>query len=117
MSKIDLDLRDRFVKDYNLPIQVLVSPYFEYFVELYEEDYQSKSKWERLQYEIKTRFEGKPGKYLDHFYITRNQIIEDIERSQDYKDFCEDPKFFERFKIPGSLNVISTQELRQEKFS
>ena len=103
MNKIDLDLRDRFVKDYNLPIQVLVSPYFEYFVELYEEDYQSKSKWERLQYEIKTRFEGKPGKYLDHFYITRNQIIEDIEGSQNYKDFCNDPGFFERFKIPGEL--------------
>ena len=52
VNKIDLDLRGRFVKDYNLPIQVLVSPYFEYFLDLYQEDYGSKSKWDKLQKEI-----------------------------------------------------------------
>ena len=103
VNKIDLDLRGRFVKDYNLPIQVLVSPYFEYFLDLYQEDYGSKSKWDKLQKEIETRFEGKPGKYLDHFYITRNKIIEDIEKSENYKHFCEDKEFFTRFSIPGEI--------------
>lgn len=103
MNKIDLELRGRFVKDYNLPIQVLASPYFEYFLDLYQEDYESKSKWDRLQREIETRFEGKPGKYLDHFYITRNKIIEDIETSVEYKNFCEDKEFFNKFSNPGEV--------------
>lgn len=103
MNKIDLELRGRFVKDYNLPIQVLASPYFEYFLDLYQEDYESKSKWDRLQREIEIRFEGKPGKYLDHFYITRNKIIEDIETSVEYKSFCEDKEFFTKFSNPGEI--------------
>lgn len=103
MNKIDLELRGRFVKDYNLPIQVLASPYFEYFLDLYQGDYESKSKWDRLQREIETRFEGKPGKYLDHFYITRNKIIEDIETSTRYKNFCEDKEFFTKFSNPGEV--------------
>lgn len=103
MNKVDLELRGRFVKDYNLPIQVLASPYFEYFLDLYQEDYESKSKWDRLQREIETRFEGKPGKYLDHFYITRNKIIEDIETSVEYKNFCEDKEFFTKFSNPGEV--------------
>ena len=103
MNKIDLELRKRFVKDYNLPIQILTSPYFEYFLDLYQEDYGSKSKWDKLQKEIETRFEGKPGKYIDHFYITRNKIIEDIEKSENYKHFCEDKEFFTRFSIPGEI--------------
>ena len=103
MNKIDLDLRYRFVKDFNLPIQVLTSPYFEYFIDLYQEDYGSRTKWEQLQKEISERFSGNPGKYLDHFYNTRNKIITDIESSQEYKDFCEDKEFFQRFSIPGEV--------------
>ena len=103
MNKIELDIRDRFVKDFNLPIQVLISPYFEYFIDLYQEDYESRTKWEQLQKEISERFSGNPGKYLDHFYNTRNKIITDIESSQEYKDFCEDKEFFQRFSIPGEV--------------
>lgn len=103
MNKIYLDLRDRFVKDFNLPIQVLVSPYFEYFIDLYQEDYGSRTKWRKLQKEISERFSGNPGKYLDHFYNTRNKIITDIESSQEYENFCEDTEFFQRFSIPGEV--------------
>lgn len=111
MNKIDIELRSRFVKDYNLPIQIIVSPYFEYFLELYQEDYGSKTKWEKLQKEIETEFDGSPGKYLDHFYITRNKIIEDIETSENYKKFCEDPDFYNKFSIPGEVkNDLYTGE-------
>lgn len=103
MNKIDLELKKRFVKDYNLPIQVLASPYFEYFLDLYQEDYGSKSEWDKLQKEIETKFEGNSGKYLDHFYIIRNKIIEDLENSMEYKNFCEDKEFFNRYSNPGEI--------------
>lgn len=103
MNNTDLELKGRFVKDYNLPIQILFSPYFEYFIDLYQEDYGSKTKWEKLQREIYTRFEDRPGKYLNHFYEIRDKIITDIEGSKKYKDFCEDPDFFTKFAIPGEV--------------
>ncbi len=38
----------RFLKDYKLPIQVFQDPYLEYFLELYDDFHQSKSKFKRL---------------------------------------------------------------------
>lgn len=103
MNKIDLELRSRFVKDFNLPVQVLISPYFEYFLDLYQEDYESKSKWRKLQKEISEKFSGNTAKYLDDYYKTRNQIITDLESSKAYTDFCEDPDFFNKFSVPGEI--------------
>ncbi len=40
----DHSLRKRFVKDFSLPIQIIQSPYYEYFIELYDSAYQTKEK-------------------------------------------------------------------------
>jgi hypothetical protein len=39
----------RFVKDYKLPIQVIQQPYFEYFLDLYNADYNAKEKYKLLE--------------------------------------------------------------------
>ena len=41
-------LRQRFVSDYNLPIQVLHSPYFEERLDLFESEFEAKSEYDKL---------------------------------------------------------------------
>ena len=38
-------LRKRFIKDFNLPIQLIQDPYFDYFIDLYDPIYKTKSKY------------------------------------------------------------------------
>ncbi len=46
---IEKSLRYRFVKSYNIPIQVLHSPYFEQRMELFDSEYNCKEKWNELK--------------------------------------------------------------------
>lgn len=98
--RIELQLRQRFVKDHGLPITVFESPYFDYFLDLYR----AKPKWDRLEKEIEERFEGNPGKWLDHYFKLRNTIIEDLERSEQYQAFNNDPTLLDRFKTSGQID-------------
>lgn len=43
-----MEQRKKFIKDGPYPIPVTHSPYFEYFLELYENVYQTKSKWDQI---------------------------------------------------------------------
>ena len=38
-----------FIKDCSLPVQVLQEPYFSYFINLYDKDFQSKAKFQLLK--------------------------------------------------------------------
>lgn len=42
------DLANRFVTDYKLPIQMTDEKYFFYYLDLYEKDYQSRTKYDKL---------------------------------------------------------------------
>jgi hypothetical protein len=48
--------RRRFVKDYNLPINIVDSPYFEYYMDLY--DWFPKEDYLGLLWEIETKYDG-----------------------------------------------------------
>ena len=99
------DLRQRFVKNFDLPFSVLDSPWFEYFLDLYEEDYKSKTTWEKLQGEL-----GNPGEYLYDYGKARDLVISEIESCPEYKALVSDSEFFEKYKIPGEV----TKELYTE---
>lgn len=38
------NLRKRFVKDFSLPINIFSDPYFEYFLDLYQDAFQSRDR-------------------------------------------------------------------------
>lgn len=80
-------VRQRFVNDYNLPIQVLDLDYFNYYLELYDKDYDTLKKWSYLVNLIKERFDNNPEKWVEYYSNVRNTIIETIEKSDEYKEF------------------------------
>lgn len=85
--KYSEELAERFVKDYNIPIQITYSRYFWYFLELYEDDYSSYTKFESLIKEIKEKYNSDEDMFLKEYYKVRNEIIETINNSQSYQNF------------------------------
>lgn len=81
------ELANRFVKDYNLPIQITDEKYFFYFLDLYEKGFESKTKYFSLLDEIVKKYDSNPNVFLEFYYKTRNEIIETIEQSEAYKKF------------------------------
>lgn len=87
MEQSVLNFRQRFVSDYNLPIQVLDSPYFEQRLELLEPLYKAKSKYENVIQLLNEKFEGNHNKFLMEFYNIRENIIQDILHNEAYLNF------------------------------
>lgn len=83
----EIALRKRFVKDYNLPINVVDSPYFEYYMDSY--DWFPKKEYQALIEEIDTRFDGNINLWLEEYSKIRDEIITKIENSEEYKAFNE----------------------------
>ena len=80
-----MSFRRRFVKDYNLPINVVDSPYFEYYMETY--DWFPKKEYEELINDIEIRFGGNVNLWLEEYAEMRDEIITTIENTDAYRDF------------------------------
>jgi hypothetical protein len=52
LAKINISVKKRFVRDCSLPIPVLQDPYFEYFLELYDNVFETKKKFLLLKESI-----------------------------------------------------------------
>jgi hypothetical protein len=81
----EIALRRRFVKDYNLPINIVDSPYFEYYMRTY--DWFPRKEYQSLVEEIDTRFDGNINLWLEEYSKIRDTIITKIENSEAYKWF------------------------------
>lgn len=81
----EIALRRRFVKDYNLPINVVDSPYFEYYMDIY--DWFPKKEYQSLVEEIDTKFGGNINLWLEEYSKIRDEIITKIENSEGYGIF------------------------------
>lgn len=80
-------LRQRFVSDYNLPIQVLHSPYFEERLEMFERDFDAKTKYDNLLKLINENYDGKPQKFLEDYANIRESIISHVKNSDGFQKF------------------------------
>lgn len=110
-TSIDLKhLRTRFVSDYNLPIQVLQSPYFEDRLELLEEEYGAKTSYDNLLELIDSRFDGNSNKFLEYYHQVRDTIITTILNSEAYKDFILNDNFVKNVKPICSNRNLYTNE-------
>ena len=87
MEQVTVEFRKRFVSDYNLPIQVLESPFFEERLEQCEELYHSKTKYDELLAYINEYFGGNIGKFINEFYAIRDIIIKDLLSKESYQIF------------------------------
>ena len=87
-----IDINDstkrQFVKDYKLPIQVVQEPYFSYFLDLYEEDYKSRTRYQLLVDTI--NHYGSLDAYLNAARKVRENAIDFIEDQPAYKELSKD---------------------------
>lgn len=98
----EIALRRRFVKDYNLPINIVDSPYFEYYMRTY--DWFPKEEYENLVKDIDERFDGNINAWLEEYAEIRDKIITFVENSDSYKEFnsCD----MKQFAIPDDLKNV-----------
>lgn len=84
----NIELIRRFVKDNDLPIPIIGNcNYFNYFIHLYEKDYKSLMKYEKLKSLIEKEFNNKPEYFLNKYYEIRDTIIKTVENSGAYQKF------------------------------
>ena len=80
-------LRLRFVKDYNLPINVFDEEMFKYYTELY--DFFPRERWESLKSMIGEKYGGNVERWLEYCANVRDTAIESVIGSEKYKEFNE----------------------------
>lgn len=86
-------LRQRFVKDYNLPINVFDEELFNYYKELY--DFFPAETYQSLMANIVVNYDGNVDKWLDYCADVRDRAINHVMGTQKYFDFniCDLSKY------------------------
>ena len=103
----NFDLAARFVSDYKLPVSIISDAnVFEYELNLYEKEYQSLTKWNSLVENIEKYYGGDSDKWLKRYYDIRENIIQYIIASDEYKKFntSSDYTTWNTLKIPKCVN-------------
>lgn len=98
--------RSKFVKDYQLPIQVVQSPYFEANLKLLEDDCQANLKYLDLLETVRDKFGGNMQKFLEYRHSVEDQILGYILNSEAYKAFNGD-----KSTIPSEPPIVGSLEL------
>ena len=85
MTAITHSLRKRFNKDCKLPISLFQDPYFDYFLNLYEEHFGSRTSY--IQFcNLVEKLGGEESFFKESKRIT-DSIIEDISETSEYQEF------------------------------
>ncbi len=87
-TKISQNVRQRFCRDYHIPINVKESPYFEYFLNLYDPLLKTKEKWLSLLDFIE-EMGGEEG-FFRRMVEVRNGIKDAIMAKKAYDDLIND---------------------------
>ena len=98
--------RSKFVKDYQLPIQVVQSPYFESNLKLLEDDCKANTKYLDLLETVRDKFDGNMQKFLEYRHSAEDQILGYILNSEAYKAFNGD-----KSTIPSETPIVGSPEL------
>lgn len=95
------ELRNRFLKESKLPIPVLDSPYFEYFLDLYEETLKSRSKFEAYKESV-----ANLSNYMEIYNKFKDDVIGFIKNHDSYKEFTNTNYSFD--SVP-SINLYTEE--------
>lgn len=86
--EISVHSKRRFVKDFMLPISVCDSPYFEYFLSLYQDVFATKTKYEMFV-DLVNRLGGEE-QFFQYSSKIQQEAIEKMKTMDSYKNFIED---------------------------
>ena len=104
-------LRQRFVKDYNLPINIFGGPYFDYYRKLY--DFFPNDVWESLLNKIETEYDGNVELWLDYCAGVRDSAIINTMETEEYKRFNScDSKIWD---LPKEVPLIGEHSVFNEE--
>lgn len=81
-------LKKRFCKDCNIPIQIFQEPYFTERLKLYDKFYGALDKWERFVQEMQ-RYNNEQD-YFEEYNRIKDSAIQSIKSSQGYYMFLEE---------------------------
>ena len=98
--------RSKFVRDFNLPIQVVQSPYFDEHIKLLEDDCGANTKYITLLETVRDKFDDDMQKFLEYRHIIEDQILAYILNSEAYKEFNNDKSI-----IPSETPIVGSPEL------
>lgn len=110
---LDHGTRRQFVKDYKLPIQVVQDPYFDYYLDLYEDQFKTRTRYNLL---IKTIEQyGSLDAYLKESRRVREEAIDFIKNQDAYNTLAQDrldhldlSNFARKSNLYNQLNVGKT---------
>lgn len=85
------DIKQRFVDDFKIPIPVFEDPYWEFYLSLYEKEFQARTYWEKLMQGIEEEYQGNTSEFLRDFYALRESLINAIKDCPDYQRYNEGP--------------------------
>ena len=87
MAKINniKKFRQRFVKDYNLPINVFDDNLFEYYIQLY--DFFPYHRYKETIEKIENEYDGCVEKWLEYCASVRDNAINGVMETEEYKNF------------------------------
>ena len=80
-------INQRFAKDFNLPINIFREDMFEYYHQLYKDDFWPEEEWIALNKEIQETYNGNMDAWLQHYSEVRDKIIRDLEASDAYQEY------------------------------
>lgn len=106
-------LANRFVSDYKLPIPITFDEYlFNYYLDLFEKDYQSRTKWNNLIKLIEENFDKNSENFIDEYKKIREEIITTVLENPYYQEFNN--MDMNKFAIKDKINVSSNNIYNQE---
>lgn len=87
MTKINniKKFRQRFVKDYNLPINIFDDTLFEYYIQLY--DFFPYLRYKEAIEKIENEYDGCVEKWLEYCASVRDNAINGVMETEEYKNF------------------------------
>ena len=97
-------LRKRFVKDGKLPIQVMQSPYFEYFLDLYDPLFGCKFRYDLFMTEVEQS--GGEEAYLSNSHKLVKTIVDHVNQKDAYRQFNDPNDHLNAFQT----NLKTTKE-------
>lgn len=97
LFKMDNKIKQRFVKDYNLPINIFNDEIFNYYIELY--DFFPKNTWEKLCDDINNKYNGNSSLWLDYCAKVRDDAISGVIESDEYKAFNDSKNLLKEYNI------------------
>lgn len=93
-------LKLRFVNDMKLPIIIFEEPDFDYFLDLYQTQFSSRTEWNKLIDIVYDKFDGNPNLFLEEYARVRNAMIDSIENNEYYKEFVDGNNKLSQYDIP-----------------